>query len=96
MGQWHKQVQKLLCTILSLALIFLLDEIHPEKWTGDFTTELLELLWVLEATLAEYPAQAKLLSAVVKGPCFKASQYKMLLMLMAIRYSVLKALLVQI
>ncbi|MCY3017506.1 MAG: N-6 DNA methylase [Planctomycetota bacterium] len=51
-----------------------LDDIHPEKWTGDFTTELLELLWVLEATLAEYPAQAKLLSAVVKGPCFKADE----------------------
>ena len=51
-----------------------LDQIHPEKWTGDFTTELLELLWILEATLAEYPAQAKLLSAVVKGPCFKADE----------------------
>jgi len=51
-----------------------LDDIRPDKWTGDFTTELLELLWVLEATLAEYPAQAKLLSAVVKGPCFKADE----------------------
>ena len=29
---------------------------------------------MLEATLAEYPAQAKLLSAVVKGPCFKADE----------------------
>ena len=28
----------------------------------------------LEATVAEYPAQAKLLSAVVKGPCFKADE----------------------
>jgi hypothetical protein len=51
-----------------------LDDIRPEKWTGDFTTEFLELLWVLEATLAEYPAQAKLLSAVVKGPCFAADE----------------------
>ncbi len=51
-----------------------LDDIRPERWTGEFTTELLELLWVLEATLAEYPAQAKLLSAVVKGPCFKADE----------------------
>jgi predicted helicase len=51
-----------------------LDEIHPEKWTGEFTTELLELLWVLEATLAEYPAQAELLSEVVKGPCFRAGE----------------------
>jgi hypothetical protein len=51
-----------------------LDDIRPERWTGDFTTELLELLWVLEATIAEYPTQAKLLSAVVKGPCFKADE----------------------
>jgi hypothetical protein len=43
-----------------------LDEIRPEKWTGQFTTELLELLWVLEATLAEYPRQAELLAAIVK------------------------------
>ena len=43
-----------------------LDDIRPERWTGDFTTELLELLWILEATIAEYPAQARLLSAVVK------------------------------
>ncbi len=27
-----------------------LDDIRPERWTGDFTTELLELLWILEAT----------------------------------------------
>jgi predicted helicase len=45
-----------------------LDEIRPEKWTGDFTTELLELLWILEATIAEYPRQARLLTAVAKGP----------------------------
>ena len=51
-----------------------LDDIHPERWTGDFTTELLELLWVLEATLKEYPSQAKLLSAVVRGPCFRAEE----------------------
>jgi len=51
-----------------------LDEINPETWPSEFTTELLELLWVLEATLAEYPAQAKLLAAVVKGECFKADE----------------------
>ncbi len=49
-----------------------LDDIRPEHWTNEFTTELLELLWVLEATLIEYPKQAKLLAAVVKGPCFNA------------------------
>jgi hypothetical protein len=51
-----------------------LDDIRPERWTSDFTTEFLELLWILEATLAEYPAQAKLLSAVVKGACFRADE----------------------
>ena len=51
-----------------------LDEINPDKWPSDFTTELLELLWVLEATIVEYPAQAKLLAAVVKGECFKADE----------------------
>ncbi len=48
-----------------------LDDIHPEKWTGDFTTELLELLWILEATMAEYPTQAKLLAAVAKKPTIR-------------------------
>jgi hypothetical protein len=43
-----------------------LDEIRPEKWTGEFTTELLELLWILEATIGEYPKQAKLLAAVAR------------------------------
>jgi hypothetical protein len=54
-----------------------LDEITPATlggWPSEFTTELLELLWVLEATVAEYPAQARLLSAVVKGPCFAADE----------------------
>lgn len=35
---------------------------------------LLELLWVLEATLAECPAQAKLLERIVKGKCFTADE----------------------
>jgi len=51
-----------------------LDDIRPERWTREFTTELLELLWVLEATVAGYPEQAKLLHAVVKGPCFRAAE----------------------
>ncbi len=51
-----------------------LDEINPDRWPSEFTTEFLELLWVLEATIVQYPEQAKLLSAVVKGPCFKADE----------------------
>jgi hypothetical protein len=51
-----------------------LDEITPDRWPSEFTTELLELLWVLEATIAQYPAMVELLSAVVKGPCFKGDE----------------------
>lgn len=48
-----------------------LDNIRPERWTSQFTTELLELLWVLEATVESYPDQAKLLEAILDGPCFE-------------------------
>ena len=51
-----------------------LDDIHPERWTSQFTTELLELLWVLEATVAGYPEQAALLDAVIEGECFRADE----------------------
>ena len=49
-----------------------LDDIRPERWSARFTTELLELLWVLEATVAFYPEQAELLDAVVAGDCLRA------------------------
>jgi len=51
-----------------------LDDIRPERWTAQFTTELLELLWVLEATLATYPSQAQLLAKVLEGELFKAGE----------------------
>ncbi len=51
-----------------------LDKITTDRWPSEFTTELLELLWILEGTIAEYPAQAKLLSEVVKRPCFMADE----------------------
>jgi len=51
-----------------------LDDIRPERWISQFTTELLELLWVLEATVEGYPEQAKLLEAVIAGPCFRADE----------------------
>ncbi len=52
-----------------------LDDVHPERWTADFTTELLQLLWVLEATLDEYPKMAKLLDEVLAGPLFTAGEF---------------------
>ena len=47
-----------------------LNDIRPSSWTSAFTAELLELLWVLEATMATYPQQAKLLEEIVSGDCF--------------------------
>ena len=49
-----------------------LDHIRPARWRSPFTTELLELIWVLEATVAGYPERARLLEAVVSGDCFSA------------------------
>ena len=49
-----------------------LDGIRPERWTPGFTSEFLELLWVLEATVDTYPALESLLGRIVAGPCFKA------------------------
>jgi Type ISP C-terminal specificity domain/N-6 DNA Methylase len=51
-----------------------LDDIRPKCWTSQFTTELLELLWVLDATIEGYPQQAKLLKEVVDGECFKVDE----------------------
>ena len=49
-----------------------LDGIRPERWTAQYTTELLELLWVIEATVALYPEQARLFEAAAAGACFAA------------------------
>ena len=45
-----------------------LDEIRPERW--EFTEELLELLWVLEATLALQPEGTGLLAEVCSSQLF--------------------------
>ncbi|HKX77274.1 MAG TPA: type ISP restriction/modification enzyme [Novosphingobium sp.] len=47
-----------------------LDLIRPERWTARMSEELLELLWVLEATLAmEHDLEAQL-DKIVAAPCF--------------------------
>jgi hypothetical protein len=51
-----------------------LNDIHPSCWTGQFTTELLELLWVLEATVDGYPEQARLLENIVNSDLFHAGE----------------------
>ena len=51
-----------------------LDDIRPRVWTRKFTRELLELLWVLEITIAGYPKQQQLLEAVLEGDLFTAAE----------------------
>ena len=46
-----------------------LDDIRPSVWPAEFTTELLQLIWVLEATLEIHAEQKILLDTVVKGDC---------------------------
>jgi predicted helicase len=51
-----------------------LDDIRPERWTARMSDEFLELLWVLESTLATEPELEKTLGKVVAGPCFTAAE----------------------
>ena len=53
-----------------------LDDIRPERWTPRMTDEFLELLWVLESTLAMEPDLSAALDTVVTGECFKASELR--------------------
>lgn len=50
-----------------------LDEIRPEIWPASFTAELLELLWVLEHTVALGPSLDATLDAIVTGGTIPAS-----------------------
>jgi predicted helicase len=47
-----------------------LDSITPKYWSHDFTKELLELLWLLEATIDGYAKQKALLNEVLESPLF--------------------------
>ena len=51
-----------------------LDQIRPQHWSVDFTTELLELIWILEATIEGYKDQTQLFRRVVEGECFTAEE----------------------
>lgn len=52
----------------------LLDEVRPARWTSAFTEEFLELLWVVEATLAMHPDLVSLLGRLAGGSTFLASE----------------------
>ncbi len=45
-----------------------LDAIRPSAWPARYTTELLELLWLLEATIGRAQEQSDLLDAICEGP----------------------------
>jgi len=51
-----------------------LDAIRCEAWTPGTSDELLELLWIVEATLALGPALDEALEKVCAGPCGLASE----------------------
>jgi hypothetical protein len=42
-----------------------LDQISSEKWTARATTDLLQLIWILEETLSIAPAQSTLLDEIL-------------------------------
>jgi hypothetical protein len=50
-----------------------LDDIRPEQWTAGMTQELLELIWVVEATLAIQPELNVVLAHIIDGPLFVAT-----------------------
>ena len=50
-----------------------LNALRPTRWPPTHTQELLELIWVLEGTLALQPEQARLLDRILAGPCVQAS-----------------------
>ena len=52
-----------------------LDEIRPAAWTAALTTELLELLWVLEATVAAQPELNTLLAEILAAPLLAAADF---------------------
>lgn len=49
-----------------------LDDIRPEKWT--FDEELLELLWILDATVDLLPEASRLLEEILSGDLFRAAE----------------------
>ena len=51
-----------------------LDDIRPVRWTARMSDELLELLWVLEATLALEPELEKGPDSVIAGACFTSEE----------------------
>lgn len=51
-----------------------LDEVRPERWSQAMSQELLQLLWVLEFTLAEYPRLDDILIRILSNPLIPAAE----------------------
>jgi hypothetical protein len=51
-----------------------LDAIRLERWTDDLTRELLEVLWVLEWSIAKYPVLDSWLEQVLASELFAATE----------------------
>lgn len=51
-----------------------LDRMRPQQWTATMTQELLELIWVLEATVDMFPLMEQLFNRVLESPNFQASE----------------------
>lgn len=51
-----------------------LDDINVKKWSAQFTTELLELLWVLEGTIDSYIELEQLFEKIVAGECINKNE----------------------
>ncbi|MHB1326061.1 MAG: type ISP restriction/modification enzyme, partial [Thermoleophilia bacterium] len=52
-----------------------LDDIRPDRWTSQLTEKLLELLWVLESTVATYPKLKESLEAILASELFSAKDF---------------------
>ena len=52
-----------------------LDDVRAQSWTARLTTSLLELLWVLEATVDIDGEQAEAFDKVVEGACFVSEEF---------------------
>ena len=50
-----------------------LDKIRPTSWPPEWTSELLDLLWVLESTVGHWPEANEILNEIVAGICFDVS-----------------------
>lgn len=51
-----------------------LDNLGPGTWPNEFTTELLQLLWVLESTVEAQQGLSELLDRVLGGPLIPANE----------------------